>query len=363
MKYISIQELTPGMESAEDVYNLYNQLLFDKGHILTEKSIGRLEFYSIPGIMIKEESAKEAIENPEASQIPEVVSYSQKIQHSTEFKQFKEHYTENIGQMQDSIGSFINGDAPLDTKNLIQNTLNILPDKSTSINTFDMLHNMRQFDDSTYTHCLSVSLICRVMGQWLNFSEKEQQVLLLAGLLHDIGKMILPAEIVKKPGKLTAEEYDIMKTHTKRGYELLEKQNIDIRVKYVALMHHERFDGSGYPTGLSGKYIDDYARIVAIADVYEAMTAARAYRAPLCPFSVISIFESEGLQKYDPHYILVFLQNIVSSYLHNNVLLSDNSVGEIVMINNLSLSRPIVKVGDKYVDLSKERNLSIVALV
>ena len=111
-------------------------------------------------------------------------------------------------------------------------------------------------------------------------------------------------------------------------------------------MHHERCDGSGYPTGLTEDYIDNFAMIVAIADVYDAMTAARSYRSPLCPFEVISKFEEDGFQKYHTKYILVFLKQIASTYQN-------------------ALSRPIVQFDDKScLDLSTaSRDLYIKAVL
>jgi HD-GYP domain-containing protein (c-di-GMP phosphodiesterase class II) len=129
-------------------------------------------------------------------------------------------------------------------------------------------------------------------------------------------------------------------------------------------MHHERFDGSGYPSNLRGSEIEDFAKIIAIADVYDAMTATRCYREPLCPFEAIRIFEDEGLQKYDPRFIMTFLENVVSSYINNRVVLSNGIIGDIVFINKMFLSKPIVRTEDgDFIDLSKERGLGILAIL
>ena len=257
----------------------------------------------------------------------------------------------------------IASDAVLDEASLLNQSETLVDPQATTIEIFDMIHNMRQYDDSTYAHCINVSLICRIMAKWLNFNAEDTNVLTLCGLLHDIGKLSIPDSIVKKPDKLTAEEYELIKTHTIRGYETLSKQNIDKRIINSALMHHERCDGSGYPNGLHGNQIDEFAKIVAIADVYDAMTAARVYRGPQCPFKVITIFEEEGLQKYDPHYILTFLERIVSSYMNNSVKLSDGRIGEVIMINPGKLSKPMVRIGNDYIDLSKKPDLWIEELV
>jgi len=97
--------------------------------------------------------------------------------------------------------------------------------------------------------------------------------------------------------------------------------------------------------------------------VYDAMTSARIYRGSMCPFRVIEIFESEGLQKYDPEYIMVFLENIVNTYLHNEVKLSNGETGTVVFINKNQLSKPVIKQGEKFLDLSKQPNLHIDAIL
>jgi HD-GYP domain-containing protein (c-di-GMP phosphodiesterase class II) len=158
----------------------------------------------------------------------------------------------------------------------------------------------------------------------------------------------IPDELLNKTGSLTDEEFARIKEHPKLGYDILKNQpNLDPRIKKAALMHHERCDGSGYPSQLTEDFIDNYAMIVAIADVYDAMTAARAYRAPLCPFQVISNFEKDGYQKFNTKYILTFLKQIAQTYQSNRVMLSDGRACNIVMLNQNALSRPIVQFDDK----------------
>ena len=128
-------------------------------------------------------------------------------------------------------------------------------------------------------------------------------------------------------------------------------------------MHHERCDGHGYPNGMKFHDIDDCSQIIAIADVYDAMTAARSYRAPLCPFQVIADFELEGLQKYNPKFILTFLERIAYTYQNNRVMLTDGRKANIIMLNKQFLSRPIVGVATGTIDLSKTPDLRIQALL
>ena len=158
---------------------------------------------------------------------------------------------------------------------------------------------------------------------------------------------------------MTEAEYLVVKTHPTEGYKILQRYDVSEHVKNAALMHHERADGSGYPLGLVSNQIDKYAKMVAIADVYEAMTATRNYRGSLCPFTVIEAFEEEGLQKYDTQMIMTFLENIVNTYMLNRVGLSNGMSGDIIFINKQRLSRPVVKCGNDYIDLSKEKDVRI----
>lgn len=364
MKKMKTQDLTPGMITAQPALTKHNQVIVDANTALTEQIIAHLEFYNIPEITILTEDnspkAQESLERLNSVQ----QSRSKKIQSSDDFKKFTEIYTKHTKFLESSINDFIVRNQKFDTAKLLQETSKLFSNHGTSISMFDMLHNMRQIDDSTYAHSMNVALISRMIGGWVNFTKEQLDTLTLCGLLHDIGKSQIPESIIGKPGKLTLEEYDFIKTHAKLGYELLKNQPLDFHVKYSALMHHERYDGSGYPLGLSGTSIDDYASIISIADVYDAMTANRCYRSGLCPFEVIAVFEREGLNRYNPKYILTFLQRIADTYMNYDVLLNNGDQGEIVFINPTKLTRPMIKVNEnEFINLENRLDLYIEAII
>lgn len=362
MPRILTQDLVPGMVTAEDVYTYNNQLILLKDMELTDKTITKLEFYSILSVRIKDDTAGLKVSpQPENAEL----TYSQKIKSSEDYKEFKATFESAVSNLKVSINDLVTKQAggPLNTIDLLGETNRLLSDNPSGMHIFDMLHNMRMYDDPTYAHCLNVSLICTVFGKWLGLPDRDVETLTLCGLLHDIGKLKIPENIIGNPSKLTDEEYTVIKTHTLEGYNILKGYDIDEHIKNAALMHHERSDGSGYPLGLTGERIDQFAKIVAIADVYDAMTSARVYRGPLCPFQVIGIFESEGLQKYDSEYILVFLEYIVNTYLNNRVRLSNGLEGDIVLINKMDLSHPMVHCGSHYIDLSHEHGLYVEAII
>lgn len=356
MKRIKTSELIPGMVTAEDVYTYNNQLILPKGLILNDRTITKLAYYSIFHIKIEDIPEKAA---PRASSAS---SYSERLQKSPEFIKFRKDFEADVNSFKSAINDVIEKGAPLDVDTLMNHTLNIL-DLSTTTNLFDILHNMREYDDATYAHCMNVALICNVFARWMRMSEEEIRLATMSGLLHDIGKMQIPDAIIKKPGKLTNDEYDIVKTHPEKGYRILQNASLDPAVLDAVLMHHERCDGTGYPHGLKGNEIGLYAKMVSIADVYDAMTSARIYRGPLCPFKAIALFESEGFQRYDVGLIMTFLENVVNTYLLNSVRLSNGLTGKIIFVHREKLSAPTVQTEHGFLDLSIHPDIAIEALI
>lgn len=363
MKRVRTSELVPGMITYEDVYSYNNQLIVQKGTVLDDNTITKLEFYSVLSVRIEDEVIDTVNAEDDFHKLPESLPYSERIKSTRQFKEFEREFVNNTEALKGNLNAILKNHS-INTDVLLSSVTNLISKSSTSISMFDMLHNMRNYDDFTYVHSMNVSLICNIFGHWLNMSTADIQVLTLAGLLHDIGKLLVPEEIIKKPGKLTDGEFSVIKTHTLQGYNVLKNMDIDTRIKAAALMHHERCDGSGYPLGYHEIRIVDFAKIVAIADVYDAMTAARCYRGPMCPFTVISIFEEEGLQKYDSKYILEFLNHIGETYMNNRVKLNNGMEGDIIMLNKNLVSRPLIRCTDgSFLNLAEHKELHIVSLV
>lgn len=367
MKEYQTKDLLPGMVTAIPVRTKRGQLIINPNVELTRTLISRLEFYGIASVQITEnKQVATPMETPKdpayfPAKIPvsapspvSDASYSQKLKSSPEFQRFQVDFTLRFQDLKNCFDAYLSDGGTVNKEELLSKTISLVSPKQTTLDVFDMLHNMRQVNDSTYAHSLNVAIISRIIGKWLHFSNEELDTLTLAGLLHDIGKTKIPDEVLNKDGKLTDEEFQMIRNHPKYGYDILKSQPLNSHIKKAALMHHERCDGSGYPMGLTMEEIDDYALIIAIADVYDAMTAARSYRAPLCPFEVIAEFEKDGLQKYKPKYILTFLENIANAYQNNRVMLSDGTSARIVLLNHRRLSKPLVQLDDgACIDLEK----------
>lgn len=199
-------------------------------------------------------------------------------------------------------------DGVSDIEGLIKKISCFLSKKRNYRDVFAMLQGVYASDNGTFVHSLNVALICYVFAGWLGFTKAEQRTATLCGLFHDVGKVSISEEIIKKPGKLTDDEREEMKKHTINGYNLLVASGeTNVHVCNAALMHHERMDGSGYPYGLGKTQIDKFARIVAIADVYDALTAERAYRKAMRVDRVLSTLQEEK-EGYDEEYLTVFLR-------------------------------------------------------
>lgn len=185
-----------------------------------------------------------------------------------------------------------------------------------------------------------------------------------AALMHDIGKAKIPDAILNKRGPLNDVEFQIMKKHSQYGYEIAKDDNrINTEVLKGILMHHEREDGSGYPLKLKGDKIGYFAKIIAVCDVYDALTQERVYKGRMTPFDAFKIIETDGYTTFDTKILLTFLHNIASYYIGMEVVLSDGRQGEIVYITPMNVSYPIVKVGDELIDLMRNKEIKIVSLL
>lgn len=359
---IRIERAEAGMVLAADVYADGYRLIMAKDAVLSKKGIEFLSNYSIDRITVYKEEAPEE----EEKENPVIAEYQRKIVNTKEFKEFSKNFDGMVeklkGSMQNLIETAQTG-GTVQEEEMLSGIDAILSKSRNGLHTIDMMHCMRDYDDLTYAHSVNVSLLCNTIAKWLGYEKKVVKEATLAGLLHDIGKLKIPPELIKKPEKLTDEEYKIVKNHTIFGYEILKQTDLDSQVVLPALCHHERCDGSGYPLGVRMEQMNEYSRIVAVADVYDAMTADRVYRKGICPFEVIEDFERSGMQKYDPNILMPFLNKIIESYIGAGVILTDGKVGEVIMINSKELSRPVVRIGESFVDLSKEKELRIENLI
>ena len=371
-KRILTSRAAENMVVADDVYTTDDKLVIPEGTVLTEEIIKSLKEYGIFAIRIKvdeedgstpleddseEEETKEAVETPKRRTQEEQQNYLRQIKESKEFEEFHNAFIDSVDDLKGVFNKVVMHNEEIDSKAILEDVENVVDKGRNGIHILDMLQCMRGYDDVTYVHSVNVALLSNMIGRTVypDISKEELEVLTLSGLLHDIGKMRVPDNIIQKNGRLSLPEYNVVKTHVLFGNNILKGlKNLDPRVAEVAMRHHERCDGTGYPGGYKREQIEPFARIVAIADTYDAMTSDRVYRAALCPFDVIHMFEREGIVKFDVEFLLPFLEKAVQAYLNTEVKLSTNEVGKVIMINHNEFSKPVVQVGDEFYDLSKE---------
>lgn len=166
--------------------------------------------------------------------------------------------------------------------------------------------------EETRNHTKRVSEYARVIGEKIGLSEKDIKDLSTASALHDIGKLGIPEDILHKNGKLTDEEFEIMKKHTEIGYDMLIHSNHEFLqiAAAIALQHHEKHDGTGYPYGLTGDSISIYAKIVAVIDVFDALTMERSYKKAWSIEESVALIRREKGKHFDPQIVDIFLENL-----------------------------------------------------
>lgn len=261
MEKILTQDLKPGMVTAAPVTTRRGQELIPAGTTLTKQLISRMEFYRVAFSYVEEASvlteeeiqaALQAARNQKlagaqteqtvapstqssAKSTPkDEVAYSQKIKRSKTFQEYSLHSTLVTETLKRQLEGFVYNNCPMDFDALLNSVKSLITPGQTIIQYFDMLHNLRSSDDSVYGHSLNVAMISRVLGKWLKWSPSDLDSLVIAGLLHDIGKITIPPEILNKEGKLTDEEFEQIRWHPRAGYELVRDLKIDSRIAHGA---------------------------------------------------------------------------------------------------------------------------------
>jgi HD-GYP domain-containing protein (c-di-GMP phosphodiesterase class II) len=203
------------------------------------------------------------------------------------------------------------------------------------------LTKLLRHDEYTFSHCVNVTVFALTLGKALGLTRDELQIFGESVLLHDVGKMLVPPEILNKPGKLTAEEFDVMKLHVQRGVDFLRESfphRADLAV--VAQEHHERLDGSGYPLGTRGDQISRWGQISAIADVYDALTSRRCYKSELTPYKAISLIYRLSGGDFNSAYVERFIECVGIYPIGSLVRTTLQEVGLVVSIRHEDLLHP-----------------------
>ncbi|MCL2399773.1 MAG: HD-GYP domain-containing protein [Defluviitaleaceae bacterium] len=244
----------------------------------------------------------------------------------------------------------------------LNNVVNYLVDTiSSESNAVVHITDLKSYDEYTYHHSLSVAVLAIAIGQGLGIDSDKLKKLGNCAIMHDIGKTKVPLELINKPGRLTKEEFDIVKQHANNGRSFLERCDIgDFELWAAVAHHHEKVDGSGYPKGLKGDEIPLFSQIISIGDVYDAVTSYRAYRLPMSPADAIELVMSEIGRSFDYDIVNVFVGKLELYPVNSIVQLSDKRLA--IVVENTNSMRPIVRTLDNGVllDLMGLNNLNLI---
>jgi len=359
-KKVLMKDVTSNMILAKNIVSKNGVIIFVKGHLLSDKDINKLKRNFIEYIYVYEQVDATPFDFEDGYDFDG--EREKALTNKKEFKKFVKNYNTCVDQIKDNFGEVLDG-KKIAISNIYNSATNILNEVSCKSDVVNYIYQLYESDNYTYRHSINVSILCYLFAEWTNMTYEEKRDITIAGILHDIGKTMVDDNILNKKGKLTQAEFSEIQKHTSYGYMLLIDQDIPDQIKLTALMHHEKLDGTGYPFGIKEAKIDKFAKIVSVCDIYDAMISNRAYHQGKCPFEVLKQFEQNYYGALDVKNVKIFSQHIASSYIGSKVILSNQEEGEVVFINQSSLSKPIIKIGKKFIDLYKAPDLYIEKLI
>lgn len=272
-------------------------------------------------------------------------------------------YTEDVAKIKSAFQDIASG-KKVNLEEVTDMASGLLEDSKDIFRVVESINSLRGLDEYTYMHSMNVALYSMMIAKWMGLDEDKVQDIMKAGLLHDIGKAKVPRWILQKKGPLTEAEFEKVKEHPLLGYELCgEISSLKSDIKEAVLLHHEKIDGTGYPQEVGGEDIGLYAKIVSIADIYDAMTSERPYKSKETPFKVFKEIKDTAYGKLDIEVKNIFLWNIAFFYVGSKVRMNTGEIGEVVFVYPHKIDEPIVRIGDRYVDTSKEAEYDIVELI
>lgn len=357
MRRVSINNCKPGMVLAKPIYNEVGRTLVGKDMEMTATLIYKLKMLGVDSVFIEDSRTEDIIvDDPISQKTREQTLYT--IRNT-----FKELYDVKLIERPVMRGNLAKS---------FKTVLNmIIDDLKSNKQAMLMLSSIYVKDTYLYNHSLNVSLYSITIGMAKGLKQNQLVELGLGALLHDIGKTVVPIELLVKKGALTKDEYELVKSHSEAGFEILRKEEgIPLPSAHCAYQHHERINGSGYPRGIQGNNIHIYAKIVAIADVYDAVVSERVYKKPKLPHEALELLFTGVNEDFEMELVDIFKNTVAIYPIGTTVTLSSGESGVVVDINNQFPSRPVIRVlenkekgelKDYYeIDLTKELSKVII---
>lgn len=365
MTVVSLANLKAGHRIGEDVLTPLGSVLFHKGTVITTRELEILEAFLISSVTIDnvENAPKETGASSDKDKAQQEKKPSSEVAKSDKASTpFHIEYEKMIDLIRNVFATQVTaqGMPIMDLRTQLEKLLQ-------HIHEYKVLSFMpRSFMERDYLlhNSICCALTSYLIGQWTALPQKDWMQIALAGLLHDIGNNRIDRSILSKPNTLSSDEKEEMKRHTVYGYQLLKGiAALNEGVKLTALQHHEKIDGSGYPLGIDTTQIHPYAKIVAVADIFHAMTLNKTYRKGISPYLVLDQLEAEAYGKLDPYYVRVFIEKAVQFSNGTIVKLNDDRMGEIIFTDKSNPTRPWVSINGSIVNLTQERQFHIKEII
>ncbi|HLS35221.1 MAG TPA: HD-GYP domain-containing protein [Bacillota bacterium] len=354
MRLVRTDSIKKGSVLAQTIYNEKGTPLIRQGVKLSERMIHRLRSLNIGFVYIDDELTEGIIAE---SSIPNDVRVEA-------IQEIKTLFTE-LSEADLSERSYLLSEKNHKLTSIIEGIVDEINGKEEAIS---MLADMLVADNYTFQHSLNVALYSIALGKSLQFNQRKLNELGIGAVLHDIGKVFIDDKILLKPGRLTDEEFKTMQAHTELGFNFLrEKTDLPSVIAHCAYQHHERLDGSGYPRQLVGDEIHEYAQIIGIADVFDAVTSERVYRRALLPHQGLEILYADAVHKFDRNFVELFKKSIIVYPNGITVELNDGRKGIVSKQNKHICDRPIVRIFEEHgkettpyeINLAKLQNIIV----
>lgn len=326
MRLVSLDYVKDGSKLAQAILSPEGNVLLGKGVMLDKNYIKRLKEMGIASVYIIDERFIEL-------EVKDVVSQSTRQESMKIAKQLTDKLKQGIA---------------IESPEVFQAVNSILDDLLGQETVLLNLVDIRTYDNYTFAHSVNVCILSLLIGCSVGYDQIKIRNLGIGALLHDLGKINIPTNIANKNPSLNIEEYKKLKSHCQRGFELIRVQkDFSIFCAHVALQHHERYDGRGYPQGLKGEDVIDLARIVGIADIYDILSSDRPYRQRYLPHQIYEYMMAACYSSFDPKLVTHFLKHVPPYPNGTIVQLNTNEKGVIVDQNTGCLIRPVVKIFEK----------------
>ncbi|MCM3361947.1 HD-GYP domain-containing protein [Niallia sp. Sow4_A1] len=331
MKLVGTKNIQEGAILAKPILNDRGKVLVNSGVRLEDRIIKRLLDFGVSYVYLEDKHTKD-IEVIAAISDQVKMEAMKTIENS--FQAIKQTDSSNVSMVMEK-------NTPI-FKKLVGK---VLAELKNNEDLYSIMSDVYLYDNYIFSHSLNVTIYTLALGLELKLSPKQMEIIGLGAILHDIGKMSIPLEILMKPGKLTEEEYEIVKSHAEAGFEILRNvQALPLLVAHCAYQHHERLNGTGYPRGLIEEDIHLFGKIIAVADVFDAITSNRVYHDALLPHEALEILYTGSSQLYDAKIVEAFRRAIVLYPNGLSVKLSNGEKGIVCKQNKGMNERPIIRI-------------------